>query len=121
MFFFLQEIEPTPCPLGCGLEFKNPTSLDVHLKNVHSVTKQQIKQAQKIPMANPKDFLLVLAQDNVMCFTAGGCNTKLSCLSSARRHYNKRHPQTGSGLLTSKSFWVSSALKCSMCRWHCMQ
>ena len=93
----LQEIEPTPCPLGCGLEFKNPTSLDVHLKNVHSVTKQQIKQAQRIPMANPKDFLLVLGQDNVMCFTAGGCNTKLSCLSSARRHYNKRHPQTGSG------------------------
>ena len=39
------------------------------------------------------DFLLVLAQDNVMCFTGGGCNTKLSCLSSARRHYNKRHGQ----------------------------
>ena len=85
-----QEIEPTPCPLGCGLEFKNPTSLDVHLKNIHSVTRGQIKQAQKIPM-NSNDFLLVLARDNVMCFTSGGCNTKLSCLSSARRHYKQRH------------------------------
>ena len=26
-----------------------------------------------------------------------------------------------SGLLTSKSFRVSSALKCSLCRWRCMQ
>ena len=37
------------------------------------------------------DFLLVLAGDNVMCFTADGCNTKLSCISSARRHYKQRH------------------------------
>merc|ERR1712223_1245083 len=75
-----EEIEPTPCPLGCGLEFKNPTSLENHLKNVHSVTKQQIKHAQRIPMSS-QDFLLVLASDNVMCFTASGCNTKLSCVS----------------------------------------
>ena len=47
----LQEIAPTPCPLACGLEFKNPTSLDVHLKGVHSVTKQQIKHAQRIQMS----------------------------------------------------------------------
>ena len=38
-----------------------------------------------------QDFLLVLASDNVMCFTASGCNTKLSCVSSARRHYKQRH------------------------------
>merc|ERR1719305_1719158 len=38
-----EEIEPTPCPLGCGFESKNPTSLDMHLKNVHSVTKKEIK------------------------------------------------------------------------------
>ena len=97
--FILQEIEPTPCPLGCGLEFRNPTSLDMHLKSVHSVTKQQIKHAQRIPMNN-RDFLLVLAQDNVMCFTARGCNTKLSCLSSARRHYKQKHeePEPVSGL-----------------------
>ena len=25
------------------------------------------------------------------------------------------------GLLTSKSFWFRSALKCRVCRWHCMQ
>ena len=97
--FILQEIEPTPCPLGCGLEFRNPTSLDTHLKSVHSVTKQQIKHAQRIPMNNC-DFLLVLAQDNVMCFTARGCNAKLSCLSSARRHYKQKHeePEPISGL-----------------------
>ena len=47
------------------------------------------------------DFLLVLAGDNVMCFTADGCNTKLSCVSSARRHYKQRHEnkkQSGSGI-----------------------
>ena len=93
---FLQEIAPTPCPLACGLEFRNPTSLDVHLKGVHSVTKQQIKHAQRVQMSET-NFLLVLAKDNVMCFTGGGCNTKLSCLSSARRHYNKRHGQAPSG------------------------
>ena len=38
-----------------------------------------------------QDFLLVLASDNVMCFTASGCNTKLSCGSSARCHYKQRH------------------------------
>ena len=86
----MQEIEPTSCPLGCGLEFRNPTSLEVHLKNVHQVTKQQIKHAQRIQMSS-HDFLLVLASDNVMCFTADGCNTKLSCVSSARRHYKQKH------------------------------
>jgi len=92
-----EEIEPTPCPLGCGFESKNPTSLDVHLKNVHSVTNKQIKHAQRIPM-NGLDFLIVLAQDNVMCFTAAGCNTKLSCLASAKRHYKQKHGQElGSG------------------------
>ena len=47
------------------------------------------------------DFLLVLAGDNVMCFTADGCNTKLSCVSSARRHYKQRHEnkkQSASGM-----------------------
>merc|ERR1712001_453653 len=39
-----EEIEPTPCPLGCGLEFKNPTSLENHLKNVHSVMAILIKR-----------------------------------------------------------------------------
>ena len=69
----------------------------MHLKTVHSVTKKEIKHAQRIPM-NGLDFLLVLAQDNVMCFTAAGCNTKLSCLSSAKRHYKQKHgQQPGSG------------------------
>ena len=45
------------------------------------------------------DFLLVLASDNVMCFTADGCNTKLSCISSARRHYKQKHQkQPGSSV-----------------------
>ena len=69
----------------------------MHLKTVHSVTKKEIKHAQRIPM-NGLDFLLVLAQDNVMCFTSAGCNTKLSCLSSAKRHYKQKHgQQPGSG------------------------
>ena len=90
ILIFLQEIAPTPCPLVCGLEFKNPTSLDVHLKSVHSVTKQQIKQAQRIPMSD-KNFLLVIAKDNVMCMTVEGCNLKFSKVSNARRHYLTKH------------------------------
>ena len=90
MTYILQEIEPTPCPLGCGLEFRNPTSLDLHLKNVHQVTKQQIKHAQRIQMSE-FNFLLVLAKDNVMCFTMDGCNTKYSNVGNARRHYKQKH------------------------------
>ena len=74
LFCVLQEIAPTKCPLNCGLECKNPTSLDNHLKTIHSVTKGQIKSAQRIPM-NGQDFLLVLAPDNVMCFTSKGCDS----------------------------------------------
>ena len=90
--YILQEIEPTPCPLGCGLEFRSPTTLDGHLQKVHSVTKQQIKNAQKIQMSGT-NFLLVLAKDNVMCFTAAGCNTKFSSVGNAKRHYKTRHEQ----------------------------
>ena len=77
----------------CGLEFKNPTSLDVHLKSVHSVPTQQIKHAQRIQMSET-NFLLVLAKDNVMCFTADGCNTKYSNMGNARRHYKTKHGET---------------------------
>lgn len=62
------------------------------MQNVHSVTKQQIKNAQKIQM-NETNFLLVLAKDNVMCFTAAGCNTKFSSVGNAKRHYKTRHEQ----------------------------
>ena len=36
-------------------------------------------------------------------------------LASVNPQYDKR---LFSGLLTSKSFWFRSALKCSVCRWH---
>ena len=39
------------------------------------------------------NFLLVLAKDNVMCFTAAGCNTKFSSVGNAKRHYKTRHEQ----------------------------
>jgi len=36
-----------------------------------------------------KNFLLVIAKDNVMCMTVEGCNLKFSKVSNARRHYLK--------------------------------
>ena len=38
-----------------------------------------------------KNFLLVIAKDNVMCMTVEGCNLKFSKVSNARRHYLTKH------------------------------
>ena len=55
---------PTPCVI-CKTEFKNNEKYNFHLKKIHNVSMQQVKEAKTIQM-NGQDFLLAISPDQVV-------------------------------------------------------